>query len=105
MEVGLRKTSPREIIGKGMGSAPEAKYTTLDCLQHFWEMAVAIVETTIGVTDANDRLIEGFTGVAHRFGKGAPQVASKVLITIIGQAVVKTLCNFRHPLILLTSGV
>ena len=51
------------------------------------EMAVAVVETTLCVTDANNRLIQGFIGVAHGFRKGTSQIVSKLWISIIGQSV------------------
>ncbi|MBB5413848.1 hypothetical protein HDG34_007831 [Paraburkholderia sp. HC6.4b] len=50
---------------------------------------MAVIETALRGADPDDRLVERFTGVAHRIGKRPAQIAREILITVVRQAIVE----------------
>ena len=54
--VGLRNTSPSEIVGNSSGSAAGRQHAALHRLEQLGEVAVAVVEADAGVGDADHRL-------------------------------------------------
>ncbi len=85
--VGLRNTSPSEMVGKFDRQGAGRQHAALDRVQQFREMAVAIVEARWRIGDADHRLFQHGGGIAHRAGERTPQIKREIAVAVIGQAV------------------
>ena len=64
--VGLRNTSPSEMVGNSIGRPPGGEHAALHRLDQLREVAMAVVEAARRVGDADDRLVQHLRRVAHR---------------------------------------
>ena len=105
--VGLRNTSPREMVGNSIGRAPAAKDAALHRLDHFRKVAVAVVEAAGRMGDADDRPVQHLAAIAHGTREGAPQIKAEITVAVVGETPPETVsvpfvCHFILPDLILS---
>ena len=70
---------------KGQWQPAHRQDTALDRLDQLGEMAMAIVVAGIGVGDADHRPRQHVARIAHRAGKGTPQIEREIGVAVIGE--------------------
>src|SRR5271169_587522 len=87
----MQEDFPQRDRGKRQRQRTGSENPALDCVDQLGEMAVTVVEVRGGTGDANRRLCEQFSRIAHRARERSAQEQCKASITVMGKAARETL--------------